>query len=114
MNLLANGTISGFEEHTKQLLTLLPLRFDSIVLIQQIPEEVFFVEFTHQPVLHNIFAVVDKQVHDRFGNLVSNGFTDDVEIGRNEGADEFCFQCFPLGEFGIALGGLRLLVRVEF
>ncbi len=57
--------------------------------------------------------MVDKQVHDRFGYLISNGFADDVEIGRNEGADEFCFQGFPLGEFGIALGGLRFLVRVE-
>lgn len=102
----------GFEEHTKQLLTLLPLRFDPIVLIQQISKEIFFVEFTHQPVLHNIFAVVHKQVHDRFGNLISNGFADDVEVGRDEGADEFCFQGLPLGEFGVALGGLRLLVRV--
>lgn len=106
------STISGFEEHTKQFLTLLPLGFNPIVLIQQIAEEVFFVEFTHQPVLHNIFAVIDKQVHDRFGNLVSDGFPDDVEVGRNEGADEFCFQSFPLGEFGIALRGLRL-VRME-
>lgn len=110
---MAFSTTSGFEEHTKQLLTLLPLSFDPVVLIQQIPEEVFFVKFTHQPVLHNIFAVVNKQVHDRFWNLVSDGFADDVEVGRDERADEFCFQGFPLGEFGIALGGLRLLVRVE-
>ena len=56
--------------------------------------------------------MVDKQVHDRFGDLVSDGFADDVKVGRDEGANEFSFQCFPLGEFGVALGGLRLLVRV--
>ena len=100
-------------EHTKQLLTLLPLRLDPIILVQQIPEEVFFVELTHQPVLHNIFAVVNEQVHDRFGNLVSDGFANDVEVRRDEGANEFRLQGFPLCEFGIALGGLRLLVRVE-
>ena len=57
--------------------------------------------------------MVDKQVHDRFGDLVSDGFADDVEVGRDEGADEFGFQSFPLGELGIALGGLRLPVRVK-
>ena len=55
--------------------------------------------------------MVDKQVHDRFGNLVSDSLADDVEVGRNEGADEFGFQGFSLAEFGIALGGLGLLVR---
>ena len=107
------STISGIEGHTKQLLTLLPLRLDPIVFIQQIPEEVLFVELTHQPVLHNIFAVVDKQVHDRFRNLVRNSLTDDVEVGRNEGADEFGFQGFSLAEFGITLGGLDYSLEVN-
>ena len=58
--------------------------------------------------------MVDKQVHDRFGNLVSDSLADDVKVGRYEGADEFCFQGFSLTEFRIALGGLGLRVRVEF
>ena len=57
--------------------------------------------------------MVDKQVHYSFGDLVSNRFADNVEVGRDEGADEFSFQSLPLGKFRIALGGLRLLVRVE-
>ena len=56
--------------------------------------------------------MVDEQMHDRFGDLVSDGFADDVEVGRNQGADEFCFQGFPLCEFGIALRGL-MLVRID-
>ena len=51
-------------------------------------------------------------MHYRFGDLVSDGFADDVEVGRNQGADEFCLQGFPLGEFGIALRGLRL-IRID-
>ena len=51
-------------------------------------------------------------MHYRFGDLVSDGFADDVEVGRNQGADEFCLQGFPLGEFGITLRGLRL-VRIR-
>ena len=57
--------------------------------------------------------MVDKQVHDSFGDLVSDGFADDVEVRRDEGADEFCFQSFPLGEFRITLGRLRLLVSFK-
>lgn len=102
----------GFQEHTKQLLTLLPLRFDPIVLVQQVPKEIFFVKFTHQPVLHNIFAVIDEQMHNSFGDLVSDGLSDDIEVGGNESADKFCLQSLPLGEFRVALGGLILLVRV--
>lgn len=111
---LVLSIISGFEEHTKQLLTLLPLRFDPIILIKQISEEVFLVELTDQPILHNIFAVVDEQVHDRFGDLVGDGLTDNVEVGRNEGADEFCLQSFPFCKLGIALRWLRLLSELKF
>lgn len=57
--------------------------------------------------------MVDKQVHDSFGDLVGDGFADDVEVGRDEGADEFCFQSLSLGEFRITLGRLRLLVRFQ-
>lgn len=107
------STILGFEEHTKQLLTLLPLRFDPIVLIKQIPEEVFFVELTYQPILHDIFAVVDEQMHDRFRDLVGDGLADNVEVRRNKGADEFCLQSFPFCKLGIALRWLRLLLELK-
>ena len=110
---MIQSTICGFSEHTKQFLALLPLGFDTIVLIQQVSKEVFLVKLTHQPVLHNIFTVVDKQVHDSFGDLVGDGFADDVEVGRDEGADEFCFQSLSLGEFRITLGRLKLLVRFQ-
>ncbi len=54
--------------------------------------------------------MVDEQVHDSFRHLVSDRFADDVEIGRDEGTDEFGFQGLALVEFGIALRGLRLLI----
>lgn len=51
-------------------------------------------------------------MHNSFGDLVSDGLSDDIEVGRDESADKFCFQSLPLREFRVALGGLEFLVRV--
>lgn len=56
--------------------------------------------------------MIDEEVHDRFGDLVSDGFADDVEVGGDEAADEFRFEGFALGKFGVALGGGWGLLRM--
>lgn len=56
--------------------------------------------------MNDVFAVVDEEVHDGFGDLICDGFADDIEVGGNESLDEFGFEGFPVGEgrFGIFVG----------
>lgn len=55
--------------------------------------------------------MVDEQVHDGLGDLVGDTFANDVEVGRDQAADEFSFEGFPfgqdrrLGDGGVGLKG---------
>jgi hypothetical protein len=44
--------------------------------------------------------MVDEEVHDCFGYLIGDCFTNDVEVGGYETADELSFEGFSFGEFG--------------
>ena len=44
-------------------------------------------------------------MHDGLGDLVGDGFAHDVEVGGDEAADEFGFEGFAFGEFGVFGGG---------
>ena len=50
--------------------------------------------------MHDVFAMVDEQMHDGFGDLVGDGLTHDVEVGGDEAADELRFEGFAVGEVG--------------
>ena len=65
---------------SQQLLAFLSFLLDSVVFVQEVTEEVFFVELTNKTILHFVSRVVNQEVHDRFRHLVSDGFTDDVKI----------------------------------
>src|SRR5437764_6007290 len=65
---------------SQQLLAFLSFLLDSVVFVQEVTEEVFFVELTNKTILHFVSRVVDQEVHDRLRHLVSDGFTDDVKI----------------------------------
>jgi hypothetical protein len=83
---------------SQQLLTLLPLLLDAIILIEQLPKQILPIQLAHQPILHFIPAVVYQEVHDGLGDLIGDGLAHDVEIRRDEAADEFGFEGFALGQ----------------
>jgi len=88
----------------EQLFALLPFCLDVVILIQQLCKKILFIEFTDESVLNNILGVVDKEMHNSFGNLVGDSFTNNIEVGRNEAANEFCLEGFALGESGACFG----------
>lgn len=65
---------------SQKFLALFPFCFNSIILVQKVLEELFLVEFTNQPVLNDIFTVINKKMHDSLGDLIRNTFTDNVEV----------------------------------
>ena len=50
--------------------------------------------------MDDVFAVIDQQVHDCLGDLISDGFTHDIEVRGDESADEFSLESFPVTESG--------------
>jgi hypothetical protein len=54
--------------------------------LEKLIEQILLVQLSDQPVLHNLSAVIDQQVHNGFRNAISNGFSGDIEIGCDEGA----------------------------
>ena len=89
---------------SQQLLTLLPLLLDTIIFIEELTKQVFPIQLAHKPILHFVPAVVDQEVHDGLGDLIGDGLAHDVEVGRDEAADEFGFEGFALCQGGF--GGL--------
>ena len=90
--------LRGLPISRQQFFALLPLGLDPVILVQQIAEELFLVQFADKAILDDILAVVDEKVHDGLGHLIGNGFTNDVEVGGDEAADELRFKSFTLGE----------------
>lgn len=72
--------LGGLLVRLEQLLALLALSLDCVILVQQLLEEIFLVQRRHQTVLYNILGVVDQQMHDRLGHLVSNSLSHNVEV----------------------------------
>lgn len=64
----------------EQLLALLALTLDRVVLVQQLFEQFLLVQFADEAVLHNVLAVVDEQVHDGLGDLVSSRLAHDGKV----------------------------------
>jgi hypothetical protein len=64
----------------KKLLTLLSFCFDGVILIQKLFEKTLLVKFADQSILNYVFGVIDKEVHNSFGDLICCGFADDVEV----------------------------------
>src|SRR5690606_31196533 len=91
----------------EQLLTLLALLLDGIVFIQELLEERLFVQLADETVLDNFLAVVDQQVHDGLGNLVGNGFPDNVEIGADKGTNELRLHGLAIRHGGLSIGELE-------
>ena len=52
--------------------------------------------------------MVDEQVHDSLGDLVGDGLAHDVEVGRDEPADEVCLEGFAFRQGGVGRVGVRL------
>lgn len=42
--------------------------------------------------------MVDQEMHDRFGNLIGDGLSYDVEVRRDQTSDEFSLHGFAFGE----------------
>lgn len=96
----------------QELLTLFSLRLDGVIFVEQLLKQLLFVQLADESVLHNILGVIDEQMHDSFGDLIGSGFTDNVEVGRDESADELGFQGLALGQsWGIRLE--RLLISIS-
>lgn len=47
-------------------------------------------------------------MHDCFGDLVCDRFAYNVEVRRDQAADELCFEGFALCEFRVLVGGWGL------
>lgn len=109
--------LGRFLVRLEQLLALLPLGLDRVVLVQQLLEQVFFIQLADEPVLHHVFRVVDQQVHDGLGDLVGDGLAHDVEVGGDEAADELCLEGLALGEgrggFGFRLGDVSFVCWIS-
>ena len=52
--------------------------------------------------------MVDKKMHNGLGYLIGYGLPHNVEVRRNQSADQFCLQQFSVGE-----SGLRIVVQLE-
>jgi hypothetical protein len=93
----------------EQLLALLPLGLDLIVLVQQLLEQILFIQRTDKPILHRVLRVVDEEVHNGLGDLIGHGFAHNVEVRGDEAPDEFRLEGFALREGGRGFGvrGLR-------
>nr|POF26286.1 hypothetical protein CFP56_22435 [Quercus suber] len=87
-----------FSVRVEQFPALLPFLRDSIVFVQQLLEQAFFVQLTDKTVLHNVFAVIDKQMHDGFWDLIGYGLTHDIEIVADKASDEFGFEGLAFGK----------------
>ena len=103
------GSLAGILQHLpndlrsllvrrEQLLAFLPLGLDVVVLVQKLLEQVLLVQLADEAVLHDVFGVIDQQVHDRLGHLVGDGLADDIEVRRDETPDQFCLESFALCE----------------
>ena len=64
----------------EELLALLALALDRVILVQQLLEELLLVQLADKTVLDNVFAVVDEQVHDGFGDLVGSRLAYDGKV----------------------------------
>jgi hypothetical protein len=87
----------------EQLLALLTLALDRVILVEQLLEQLLLVQFADKAVLHNVFAVIDEQVHDGFGHLIGGGLADNGEVGADEAADKLGLKGFALGESGVGV-----------
>jgi len=59
-----------------------------VVLLEQVIEELLLVESCYQTVLHRLARVVDEQVHHGLGDKILDRLASNVEIGRDQGADQ--------------------------
>lgn len=102
---LANNPCRFLVRH-QQLLTLLPLLLDAVILVQQLAEQVFSVQFTDETILNLVAAVVHQEVHDGLGDLVGDRFSDDVKVRADQSADEFGLEglAFRQSRFGSGVG----------
>ena len=69
-----------FSIRLEQLLAFLSLFLYRVILIQQLFEKSFLVELTDQPVLNNIFRMVDQQVHHSLWDLISYRLSHNIKV----------------------------------
>lgn len=92
----ATTDLRSFSISSKQLFALLPLCFDPIILVQQVAKEFFFVKLAHQSILYDVFAMINKQMHNGFRNLIGNGLPNNVEVRGYETTDQLSLERFPI------------------
>jgi hypothetical protein len=75
-----SNNLRRFLVSPEQLLALLPLALDRVVFVEQFLEQLLLVQLADKAVLHDVFAVVDEQVHDGLGDLVGRGLAHDGKV----------------------------------
>jgi hypothetical protein len=100
--------LRGLLVSAEQLLALLALALDRVVLIEQFLEQLLLVQLADKTVLHDVFTVVDEQVHNSLGHLIGGSLANNREVRADKTANELGLEGFALGE-----GRVRVIVRLR-